>query len=194
MRKIFFYLFLLFLTFSSLYAQQDEGSLPLPKSLQKNGGLIKQRPTFLVGGNFGFQFGNYTFVDISPHVGVYPFDFLCIGVGGSYMYMRYSYFKQSNDSHIYGFKAFIEGYIWKLLVLHGEYEYINYKLNVYNAQTSQFMGAERVSTHALLVGPGYKQPVGNRVSLYCLLLFNLYEDNYSFFTNPVVRVGINVDL
>lgn len=195
MKKIYLLLWVSLFTCSSFSLLcQEEEPLPLPKSLQQNRLFSDKRPTFLVGGNVGFQFGNYTFIDVSPHVGIYPFDFLCIGVGASYMYMRYNYYKQYNDSHIYGVKAFIEGYIWRLLVLHAEYEYINYKLNFYNMQTGKLTKSERVGTHAFLVGPGYKQPVTNKISLYCLLLFNLYEDNYSFFSNPVVRVGINVDL
>lgn len=191
-KSIIFFLLIFLIPLTSI--GQENEDIPLPKSLKNQSENNQRKLNFVVGGNFGFQFGNYTFIDVSPHVGIYPVDFLCIGVGGTYMYMRYSNYHQSSDTHIYGFKAFIEGYVWQRLILHAEYGYTNYKLNFFDGTTENFLYSNRVGTHAILLGPGYKQTVTDRISLYCLLLFNLYEDQYTFYSNPLVRVGINVDL
>src|SRR5688572_11858407 len=56
------------------------------------------------GGNFGLQFGSYTYVDISPMVGYKITERLAAGVGATYIYY-------SVDDHVYNlnYKTHIYG-------------------------------------------------------------------------------------
>ena len=57
-----------------------------------------------VGGNFGLQFGNITFVALSPLINYHFNDYLMIGVGPIYQYFSYNdpTYNYSYSSSIYG--------------------------------------------------------------------------------------------
>lgn len=184
MKKILFSIILsLFLI--SLQAQKDD--VPLPKSLQKKEKSTAERKVkFTLGGGFGLQFGTYTSISLSPVIGIYPgIDWLLLGVGGTYQFTSYNGMSY-ND---FGFSGFLRGLIWqKRIVLHFGYEYMNFDFG-YNNYTKE---RERFDAHALYLGPGYQQRVGDRVGIYVLLLFNLassssHRDVYPFFY-PVIGV------
>src|SRR5687768_12934957 len=46
------------------------------------------------GGNFGAQFGQVTFVDVSPLVGYRATDKLTVGIGGTYNFLDFRYTDQ----------------------------------------------------------------------------------------------------
>lgn len=172
------------------YAQYDD--VPLPKSLRNTKPAKAERKLkMMAGGTFGAQFGSYTAVSLSPMFGIYPVDWLLLGVGGTYMYSYEGYYGLS--SHVYGGTAFIEGLIWKQrIILHAGYEYINYD-QFYMISGSSQIYKERVGSHAILLGPGYRQPVSESVNIYALLLFNVIQNYNSFFANPIIRIGVTFD-
>ncbi|MBK9045856.1 MAG: hypothetical protein IPL74_03855 [Bacteroidetes bacterium] len=43
----------------------------------------------------------------------------------------------------------------------------------------------------MLVGGGYAQEIGANASLVLMLLWNLTEEQYSPYQNPIIRIGIN---
>lgn len=185
MKKNLLFIVLFLCSWGFLNAQNND-NVPLPKSLQGKQPANKERKVNLtVGGYFGFQVGTYTCIEVSPHIGVKPWDFLCVGVGGTYMfsYMKTGY-STGTSAHVFGANAFVEGYIWKQrIIAHAEYEFLSYP----NTADS------RLNCHAVLIGPGYNQMISDKVYAYALILFPVVTtvDIYSI---PVVRIGVNVKL
>ena len=181
-------------------AQEDveTEAVPLPKSLRQGVNIknneAERKVKILVGGYFGFSIGMNTNVELAPHVGIVPIKYLAIGVGGTYIYNSLRGFNGARDKyHIFGANAFIEGYLWNYLVLHASYEYLRYKLPIYDLM-GNVAAYEWVGTHAVLIGPGYKQQVTNNVSIYSLILFNINNDEYSLYSIPIIRFGVNINL
>lgn len=187
MKKILFSV-ILSLFVITLAAQSDD--VPLPKSLQKSEkSALNKKVKFTVGGGFGLQFGTYTSVSISPVIGIYPaVDWLLIGVGGTYQFTSFNGLSY-ND---FGVNAFIRGLLWQQrIILHVGYEYMNFDLgyNIYDKKR------ERFDAHALYLGPGYRQRIGDHVGVYVLLLFNLASSTsdrgvYPFF---YPAIGVTFD-
>lgn len=190
MKKNFLLALLLFsfTALNTLQAQSDD--LPLPKSFKEETPKKNNRPKLMGGGTFGLQFGSYTAVSISPTIGIYPTDWLLLGVGGSYMY---SYSRAyGTSSNVFGFSAFAQGLlIKKRLILYAGYEYVNY--DIFFQDYWGDITKERNDAHALFLGPGYRQPLSDNLSMYAMMLFDVIQSYDSFYANPVIRVGVIYD-
>ena len=171
-----------------------------------------------VGGNLGFQFGTITGIMISPEIRVRTFDQLYIGVGFTYQYFRYKnyYWDVKNNqyldftSNVYGGRFYLRYYLRSIFnnwlgnfFAHAEYEYLAYIepfhydpvgtiIDPYNNTLSP--GKTTISYNSVLVGGGYAQPIGGRVFMDILILFNLNNTYYSPYSNPVFRIGVGVGL
>lgn len=183
----------IFCVLNTTIAQNDD--VPLPRSLQSRSTRNPENPErkikFTAGGMFGAQFGSYTGVSVAPLFGIYPgVDWLLIGVGGTYMY---TYYGPSQESfHDFGFSVFVRGLIWnQRLIAHLGYEYLNLDLGFSN----QLGKHQRIDAHALYIGPGYRQPVSDRVSLYAVLLINIARsvDSRGIFPPVYPSIGVTVD-
>lgn len=197
MKKLFVFILLVILWLPFCFAQSDDvEAVPLPKSLRTNEvnlqNVKKERKIkMLAGGYVGFQFGTFNNIELAPHFGFYPAEWLCIGVGGLYMFMSQHYMSTTIKTHDYGFNAFVEGYAWKRLILHASYEYVNYARAYLDPNNKIY--TERIGCHGILVGVGYKHYITDNVSMYSLILFNLNQNTDSFYSNPLFRVGVNYD-
>lgn len=148
-----------------------------------------------IGGNLGLQFGNYTFVDISPLVGVVIYRGLQAGVGVTYQYLRVADSGARFESHIYGGRVYGRYIIWKGIMAHAEFEMLNldcYDQGLY-ATTGQVM-LKREWVPGALVGGGYYQAIGKRFGTSILLLFNLLQSECTPYANPVFRLGFGFSL
>jgi hypothetical protein len=47
----------------------------------------------------------------------------------------------------------------------------------------------RKTIPSLLLGAGYRMPMGDRASMSFLLLFDVIEDRYSPYINPIIEIG-----
>lgn len=150
----------------------------LEKSDQKLFDDFKNRIFF--GGNVGAQFGNYTFVDFSPLVGYRISDKLSVGVGITYNYLRFRYGKTEYKTDIYGGRVFGRYFVWENLFLHGEYEVLNGAWDYTN---------KRFNIENILGGAGYRQMVTDRAAMTLLVLWNFSQNNYSPYSNPIIRGG-----
>ncbi len=171
-----------------------------------------------VGGNVGFQFGTVTGIMVSPEVRIRTFDQLYVGIGFTYQYFMYRNYYWDNlnkqfldfSSNVYGGRIYLRYYLRSLfnnwlgnLFAHTEYEYMAYQ-QPYQPDPRGYIfdpggwpylpGKNTVSYNSLLVGAGYSQPIGGRVFMDMLILFNLNDTYYSFYSNPVFRIGVGVGL
>lgn len=160
------------------------------------------------GGNFGLLIGNVTHIDISPKVGYKLSDRSVVGIGAIYQYYKdnreYYYLNQAYqmdyETNIYGGRVYGQYILIKetgkflpidlgSILVHAEYEFINVDfVNIYGINIIE---KERQWIYSPLFGFGINQKIGKRSSVSLLLLWNLNEQAYSPYSNPVFRIGIN---
>jgi hypothetical protein len=171
-----------------LFALQVRAQLQLPLGSKTGFG---QRIYF--GGNMGAQFGNITYVDVSPLVGYMVTAKFSVGIGVTYRYLKY---KQIDyQTSIYGGRLFARHNIslMKLpLFLYGEYENLNYEYVTFTNPPDYTTRREWVPS--LFVGGGLFQPIGRRAGFTMMALYNLiYDEQRSPYNSPwVFRVGFTL--
>ncbi len=136
------------------------------------------------GGNIGAQFGTITFFEVSPLVGYKFTDKIAGGVGVTYQYYHYNDKLYNFETSVYGGRIFGRYMFNSYLFGYAEYEYLN--LEAFDFQ------ARRVDVESILGGGGYMQPIGAHASLVAMILYNFTESVYTPYTNPIIRVGVNV--
>ena len=180
------------------YVEEDAPPTPTVISPSSEEARLPVRPAWrdriALGGNFWLNFGNNTYVDLSPMVGYRVKDNLTLGVGATYIYQRQrfiSFQNPANDfvlvSSVYGGRAFARQVVYKNAFALAELEALNFPY--YNAQSGE---TPRVWTTNPLIGAGVQYPIGNRGMVMMAVLYNLnYQSgNRSFYPQPfVVRSG-----
>lgn len=136
------------------------------------------------GGNVGAQFGTVTFVEISPILGYKFTDKISAGIGATYQYYHYKdrYYDLTTD--VYGGRIFGRYFFTEYLFGHLEYEYLNLEAFDFKRR--------RVEVESIFGGGGYVQRISNNVSIVAMILYNFTESAYTPYTNPIIRIGVNV--
>ncbi len=161
-------------------------------------GISKEKPPIFrdrlfTGGGLGFQFGTVTMIDVSPLVGYRITENFSTGVGFKYQYYRYKDRFGEFSTSIFGGSIFCRYIIYNDLFAHAEFELLNYDaelLGSYNVITT----SERITTESYLIGAGYRQQIGRNSFVNFLLLWNLNENVYSLYENPIIRIGVEFGL
>jgi len=154
--------------------------------------LKKSRPTFVVGGGLGAQFGTYgSAVGVSPQVGVYIKPWLLALVNGQYSFMWRRDFYNSN---IWGLGAALQPLIIKRIVVH-----VGYEFEQYNFQWLDGSPKQSFDFHAVVLGVGYKHYMTKKVFFQAMILVNIplnqpLINNYMYGYYPYFRIGVGVDL
>ena len=146
------------------------------------------------GGGLGLQIGEVTLIDISPHIGYFFTERIALGIGASYQYyaINSKYYKYSTD--IYGGRVFSRYYILEELFAHGEYEYLNYEAALIDPYGYFTGGTDRVGVDNVLLGGGYRQNIGGNSWINLMVLWNVNETVYTLYSNPIIRMGIDIGL
>ena len=144
------------------------------------------------GGNFGANFGRWTFVDVSPMIGYRVTPKFSVGVGGTYQYQNDRDFDISQS--VYGGRLFSRYTLANdffgvgNLFAHAEYEALFAKLSY-----GSFSGrVENTSLFpAFFIGGGIAIPIGNRSAFTITALYNpFYDQNNSLYGRPLqIRAG-----
>lgn len=187
------------LNFALLLQAQDDGfySSEENKDNKETKKEIRQQKLarWSFGGNFWLSFGTDAYVELSPIALYQVTPKLKVGPGFTFIYYKYSYY--NIESKVYGPRAIatytlISDLQEKInlnignIVLHSEYEYLNTdEISIYGPTDN------RIWISNLLVGGGIFQPFGNRGGLSLIVLYNVFDHQYSAYnyTNPVIRVG-----
>jgi len=183
------------LTCSSIFAQEDQ---PPANPMMGQGPAdepstpIKDR--FFFGGSLGLQFGSYTYIDVSPLVGYKVTEKLHVGLGFTYIYLDAE--AQFSNSSIkrystsdYGGRIFGRYYIYQNFFAHTEFEVLNIGYPVYYP-VSDKIEIFRETVTSWFVGGGYNQAIGENAALQLMILWNLTEEQFSPYSNPIFRIGI----
>ncbi len=145
---------------------------------------IKEK--IIVGGGLDLQFGNITFVGVTPLLAYKVTDELMVGGIFTYRYFKNDLYIPSYSTSTYGVAPFARYTIFKGLFAHVEYEmlYGDFAINDNPFWVNSFF-----------VGGGYGFPIGNNGFAGIYLLWNLTEDpNYILYSNPVVRMSFGIGL
>lgn len=172
-----------------VHAQQEISSEP-PKEIKeqpKEKNKIPFKDRVYLGGSLGLQFGNPTYIDISPLAGYKFTEKITAGVGVTYIYYHYKDSYLNYNTSIYGGSVFGRYFFIPNLFAHAEVELLNMEL--FNTNTYEYYRKNIISP---LVGGGYIQRIGNNSGIYLLLLYNLNDSAESPYNNPIIRVGFNV--
>lgn len=178
------------------FAQEDQQNPP-SNYLNNNDShpSTPLRDRFFFGGNLGLQFGSATYIDISPLVGYKITPKLHAGVGVTYIYYKVkdTYYNYAYETSIYGGRVFGRYYILDNLFAHTEVEVLNMEVpeaNIVSGTNSY--DYVRTNITSVMVGGGYAQPIGSNAAITLMVLWNLTEQQYSPYTNPIFRVGFSL--
>jgi hypothetical protein len=148
----------------------------------------------VTGGGFGLGFSStQSYISVSPTLGYQITKKLIAGTSVTYRHNSYKFSSlpalKLND---YGVNPFVRFTVYRNIFLQTEYEYLNYEFPVTYTETV------RKTFTGLLAGGGFTQPLGDKVVLYFMALYNFsYVDptgnQYAVYNSPlIIRAGINV--
>lgn len=191
MKKLF--TFFIFVFAAQFYAQTDSvyyGNRTNDSTKNKLKKKVKKEwmKRITYGGNFGLLFGNYTYVNLSPTIGYIPFKKCNIGVGVIYNYYSINYGPQYGrlTQTVYGGRAYARYLITTSLFATAQYDKLLQPdfFNNYNPE-------KKVWVDYMMVGGGYRMPVGDYSSLVASIMYNLTPSALSIYQNPYIQIGFS---
>jgi hypothetical protein len=145
---------------------------------------------WFLGGTFGLSFGTVTSISIMPELAYSITEDFFVGGG-----VRYSYFQDNGvvpvyKSTVWGGKLFMRYYLFENIFAHIEAERLYFKDPFYTNP----MGDSWIFRDYFYGGGGYRQWMGQNSYMTMELLFDLTNNDYSFGTNPIFRVGFGIGI
>ena len=173
------------------------------KKKKSNEEGFKQK--LIVGGELGLSFGQYTSIAVSPVAGYRITDNFSAGIVGGYQYFKFenffTYYDQNTNTnqeadwkgHIFTVGAWARYLVWRNLFVHAEYQhnFMSFKApaNDPNGSGNVIMQTTKYQAPSVLVGPGYRLPMGDKASVNFSLLYDVVQDKYSPYGNqPFIRI------
>lgn len=141
------------------------------------------------GGYLGAQFGDVTYIEVSPLASYRVTRNFHAGLGLTYQYYKVNYSGAPDYStSSYGGSIFARYFIWRDLFAHVEYAplYVNY----YDFNMVKY----GTWVNDILIGGGYRQWIGDKAFMSLMLLWNVNESFYSPYSNPIIRIGFGIGL
>lgn len=163
------------------------------KQNQQKKGFDINRMVF--GGNLGLTFGSVTNIYIAPSVGYRITDNFAAGIS-----LGYNYFRQKEGFYTYNIdpakgegyrplsQSIYTGSVWGRYIIipnimvQAEFEMNN--LGYYDAEDGfhpdkdgwMMPGKKRVTVPSLLLGGGFRQPIGEYASMYIMAMYDVLQD------------------
>jgi hypothetical protein len=142
---------------------------------------VKLKDRIYFGGTVGAQFGNYTFVDFSPMIGLKVNKVVSFGAQSTFQYLSYN--SQNYSSNIIGISGFTRVMVYRELFLQAEYGVVNGNFKLIDEQ--------RETLENFLLGAGYNYILDQHFKMYGTVLFNVLQTPYHPYQNPLIRVGFS---
>ncbi len=189
MKQFIITIVLIFYFSLNIYSQTDSvytgnkrpNGEPAKASRSEKNQEWKKKMTY--GGNFQFYYtGRVAFVYLSPTIGYSPIKKFNFGVGGIYNYTSADYgiygkFSQS----IFGVHTYARYFLNQNIFLQVQYDKL-LQPDWYNLTNQK----SKVWVDYAMVGGGYSQPIGQNVSFYTSLMYNLTYQRLSIYPSPFV--------
>jgi hypothetical protein len=161
-------------------APPDTATTPTPRQREK----FSKR--LFGGGDLGLQFGTFTLINVAPVIGYRLNDDLGLGLGPIYTYVKDKSWQPDYETSMYGGRLFGQYRFLENFLAYSEYQVLN--AEVRDDFTYKLV---RRNIPSLFVGGGYIAPIGRNSSFMIMGLWDLIEDPYSYYQNPVIRLGFN---
>jgi hypothetical protein len=187
----------MFIFAAKLLAQVEEPVAP---------GQVEQREKerfidrLVIGGDIGLSFGTVTYIKLAPEIGYRLNSRLTAGLGPIYIYEKYKSY--GLETSTYGGKAVISFTVIKGkenggsfgigdIVLHAENEIVNVEpiYEAYYSPSLYYYFGDRVWIDNLLLGPGLVQPISDRFNIAIYLLWDVTQNKFSYYNNPIFKFG-----
>ncbi len=178
------------------------------ESSEKPKSKLSDRLVF--GGNFGLSFGAIDYVELSPKIGYRVKPRFITGIGMKYIYyhedidynVNGTWYTYDYESKVYGGSIFGQYTLLENLnesiginigdiIAYSEIEQLNVEAYLVNPATGRYEPNGRTWVISTLVGGGIYQPIGSRSGIHLLILYNLTDELFSPYSNPVIRIGFN---
>jgi hypothetical protein len=198
-RRLLILIFGLLLLSPALFSQVEERVPPTGKDHPDKEKLtFKERLVF--GGDIGLSFGTITYIKLAPVIGYRLTDRLTAGLGPIYIYEKYKYYNL--ESSTYGGKVVASFTILRgsdiglnvgigNIMLHAENEVINVEPLFQYLTTGDYFFGNRLWIDNLLLGGGISQPISGRFSVSVFILWDVTQNQYSPYSNPILKFGFN---
>lgn len=147
-----------------------------------------------VGGSFGLQFGDITFIELEPLLSYHFNQSFMVGIGPIYQYenVQYQVYGLAYTSSLYGARItalyFLPEDLSRIFIM-GEFDELNLpEVGQFTYQLS------RGYLSLPMLGIGYKEAVSDK-AFFCIYgLWNFNNSYYNPFTNPLINVGFDISL
>lgn len=174
------------------YNSSGKAGQPKYKQNQQKKGFDANRLVF--GGGLGLAFGSITNIYVAPSIGYRITDNFAAGVTLGYNYYRQkdafqTYNKNNGDTKYMPFtQSIYTGSIWGRyiiipnIIVQAELEVNNTSFYDFNAPTEFDQDGwaqyhkERVSIPSLLLGGGYRQPIGEHSSMFIMAMYDVLQN------------------
>jgi hypothetical protein len=184
MKKALVFIWIVFLAVA-VQAQEEE----TPKK-----GFQKEKLFF--GGTFGLMFGDYTFINISPHLGYRFTKLFAAGFGINAQYVQFKDWDNGDEFQqkqtIFGLNIFGRLYPIPHLMLQAQPE-VNYsygKITYYGPPKEEYR-LDAIIIPSLLLGGGAVIPSGKGEMIISILYDVLQDENSPYGRRPVYAIGYN---
>jgi hypothetical protein len=156
---------------------------------------------FFVGGSIGLQFGSITNIEVAPMGGLNLLPRWNTGLSFVYNYINNTLFNNYKTS-ILGGRTFTEVVILNNIgkyipinlidniYLHGEYEILRYEGDYYNLLSGNSSNQHFVES--INAGAGFGVPMGGNNTLKVSFLYNVTENEYYPYANPMIRLDLSI--
>lgn len=138
-----------------------------------------------VGGDFGGGYSTYnSYIQITPVIGYDLSRRIQIGSRLTYMHQWYQDgLGNKYNSNIYGGSLFLRYIFWKSLYVQTEYE-------ILSAPDYYSVDANATRTvKSLFAGLGFIQSISDTAFVTESVLYNFLDNEYSPYSNPLIRIG-----
>ena len=187
------------LGFVGVYAQEvysSSGHTGYHKKTKKKG---YDPDKLIIGGGLNAGFGNGTTeVGISPIVGYRFFNNFSAGIGVGYQYYKFATSDPSSGPQYYISENMVYPNIWSRYFVYQniyvtgtlEYDFINAKGTALDNYGNSYSENQNVTNVAFLVGGGFKQSLGGRVSGFMEIMYDVIQgENTPYPKQPIMRIG-----
>lgn len=178
--------------FSNLHGQEED--FFSSNEAVKNEKSERKIDRWSFGGNFSLSLGsNSSYIETSPMALYKVTPRFKAGAGFTYIFSKVNEYSNS----IYGPRAISTYTLFENLketininigdiVLHSEYEFLN--IQKFDSNYGYYLEG-RTWISNFLVGGGIYQHLGNRGGISLIILYNLIDNKYPLYSNPIFRVG-----
>ena len=199
MRRLIIALLLVVFGFSAVMAQDvytSSGRAGYHKKAKKKG---YDPDRLIVGGGLAAGFGGGTVtLGVSPIVGYRITNIFSAGVGLGYEYDRFMTYTDAYNNSYYATNNMIYPSLWARCFVYKnifltsvfEYDFMHIQGTTIDNMGYLYAENEHLTAPCLLLGGGFKQPLGGRVSgIFEVLYDAIQNSNSPYYSTPVIRIG-----